>query len=217
MERAALSFHVRDYETAVKEISAAIDRRPLVPEYYEERELYRRFVRDVRGAQADRARAERLRAAQDVSLEEIEALGKDDRDDQPIAVPQNSPSVLSARARLAATWKMVAREVEGRQEDTSERDCAIRFQGDRYLLVLDGKVQQDATYMLDAAHEPRWIDCTASIRDKAVTLLGIYEFHGDTLVIAMANAGERRPKRIATEGPDSLVIDTLQRRDEPAR
>ncbi len=48
-----------------------------------------------------------------------------------------------------------------------------------------------------------------------MTLLGIYEFHGDTLVIA--NAGDRRPKRIATEGPDSLVIYTLQRRDESAR
>ena len=143
-------------------------------------------------------------------LEELEALGKDYRDDQPITVPQNSPSVLSALARLAGTWKMVGREVEGRQEDTSERDFSIRFQGDRYLLVLDGKVQQDATYMLDPGHEPRWIDWTASIRDKTVTLLGIYEFHGDTLVIAMANAGERRPKRIATEGPDSPVIYTLQ-------
>jgi len=92
------------------------------------------------------------------------------------------------------------------QEDTSKRDFSIRFQGDRYLLVLDGKVQQDATYMLDPGHEPRWIDWIASIRDKTVTLLGIYEFHGDTLVIAIANAGERRPKSLATEGPDSPVI-----------
>jgi uncharacterized protein (TIGR03067 family) len=112
---------------------------------------------------------------------------------------------------------MVGREVEGRQEDTSERDYSIRFQGDHYLLVLDGKVQQDATYMLDAGHEPRWIDWTARIRDKAVTLLGIYEFHGGTLVIAMANDGERRPKRIATEGPNSLVIYMLQRLDATVR
>ena len=33
----------------------------------------------------------------------LEAPGKDYRDDQPITIPQNSPSVLSARARLAGT------------------------------------------------------------------------------------------------------------------
>ena len=66
------------------------------------------------------------------------------------------------------------------QDDTSKRDFSIRFQGDRYLLVLDGKVQQDATYMLDPGHEPRWIDWIASIRDKTVTLLGIYEFPDPT-------------------------------------
>ena len=65
--------------------------------------IARRFVRDVRGARADRARAERLSAAQDVSLQELEVLGKDYRDDQPITIPQNSPSVLSARARRAGT------------------------------------------------------------------------------------------------------------------
>jgi hypothetical protein len=83
----------------------------------------------------------------------LAALGKDDVDDQPIAVPQNSPAVLAEPARLAGTW-------------------------------------------------------------KDVTPLGIYEFRGDTLVIAMANAGERRPKRLAAEGLDSLVIYTLRRVDE---
>jgi uncharacterized protein (TIGR03067 family) len=144
----------------------------------------------------------------------LAALGKDDVDDQPIAVPQNSPAVLAEPARLAGTWKVVARGVEGSLVDTTDRDYSVRFHADHDLLVLDGKVQQDSRFLLDPGHEPRWIDWTASIRDKDVTPLGIYEFRGDTLVIAMANAGERRPKRLAAEGLDSLVIYTLRRVDE---
>jgi tetratricopeptide (TPR) repeat protein len=68
-ERAALSFRVRDYESAINEISAAINRRPFEPEYYEQRELYRRFVHDMRGARADRAKAEQLREETEGLLE----------------------------------------------------------------------------------------------------------------------------------------------------
>lgn len=44
-ERAGISFVLQDYEAAEKDISAAIDRRPQVPEYLETREFYRRFLR----------------------------------------------------------------------------------------------------------------------------------------------------------------------------
>jgi tetratricopeptide (TPR) repeat protein len=63
VERSALSFHVGDYATAVKEISGAIERHPAVAEYYESRALYRRFASDQRGSITDTAKAERLRAA----------------------------------------------------------------------------------------------------------------------------------------------------------
>jgi tetratricopeptide (TPR) repeat protein len=77
VERAALSFHVGDYATAVKEVSGAIERHPLVAEYYESRALYRRFVSDQRGSITDTAKAERLRAAPDaggITIEELKKL-----------------------------------------------------------------------------------------------------------------------------------------------
>ena len=63
VEHAALSFHVFDYATAAKLITLAIERRPLIPEYYEQRALYRTFLRDFRGAYLDNARAVKLHDA----------------------------------------------------------------------------------------------------------------------------------------------------------
>jgi tetratricopeptide (TPR) repeat protein len=77
VDRAALSFHVGQYVTAVEEISGAIERHPLVADYYESRALYRRFIPDERGARSDGAKADRLRAAtkpDSVTLEDLKKL-----------------------------------------------------------------------------------------------------------------------------------------------
>jgi tetratricopeptide (TPR) repeat protein len=63
VERSGLSFHVGDYKTAMSEVSSAIERHPLVPEYYGARALYREVAGDPRGARQDRLRAHLLREA----------------------------------------------------------------------------------------------------------------------------------------------------------
>jgi tetratricopeptide (TPR) repeat protein len=60
LNRAHLSFFARDYDSAVREISAVIDRHPVEPEYYETRGLYRRFLGDPQGAVDDARQAARL-------------------------------------------------------------------------------------------------------------------------------------------------------------
>jgi tetratricopeptide (TPR) repeat protein len=60
LNRAHLSFFARDYQSAVREISAVINRHPREPEYYETRGLYRRFLGDPQGAEDDQSKAARL-------------------------------------------------------------------------------------------------------------------------------------------------------------
>jgi tetratricopeptide (TPR) repeat protein len=60
LNRAHLSFFARDYDSAVREISAVISRHPREAEYYETRGLYRRFLGDPQGAVDDERKSARL-------------------------------------------------------------------------------------------------------------------------------------------------------------
>lgn len=207
--RAGLSFHVGDYAAAEKEISAAIERHPLVAEYYEERALYRKFTRDARGASLDEARAARLRERPEpVTLEDLQALERD-RHDRPITAAQDSPPVVAERARFAGTWTVVATETEGVVTDRTESIYLYRFHDDRYSASLDGQTQPEASFRLDPSRQPAEIDLIRTIDGRTVTLLGIYTL-GDRLSLCIANEGEPRPAEFTTKGVERVVLLTLR-------
>jgi uncharacterized protein (TIGR03067 family) len=210
LERAGLSFHIGDYAAADKEITAVIDRHPLIPAYYDIRARYRRFVPDQRGAHYDRVRAAQLReAATPVTVGTLEALEREAVDYRVISQPQDAPTVIAERGRFLGTWNVVARETRGSPVDTTDRDFTVRFDDDRYSLVLDGTTQQQAPFRVDPTTRPRQIDWMATIQGKEVTLLGIYEFRNDTLVIGMGNQGEARPHEFTTNEYDFISTVTL--------
>ena len=105
VERSGLSFHVGDYKTAMSEISLAIERHPLVPEYYGARALYREVAGDPRGARQDRLRAHLLREAKVSTTKNLESLVNDQADDQPISEPQDSPTVSAKQPGSAGHGK----------------------------------------------------------------------------------------------------------------
>jgi uncharacterized protein (TIGR03067 family) len=215
VERASLSFHVDDREAAVREITAAIERHPLVPDYYEARALYRRFASDPRGAQRDEVRAALLRESKDLSVEELEARLDAQFDDRPVTEPQDSPALSAERARFAGKWKVIAREQGGESVDTTDLDFSMTFEADRYRLVVDGRTKPVAPFWLDMKRQPRRIDWMATIDGKEQRLLGIYEFRGDNLLICMGNAGEARPATLSTAGRNGVVLYTLRRIGRP--
>jgi tetratricopeptide (TPR) repeat protein len=61
VERAAIAFLQRDYQAAVSNMTAVIERNPAEPEYYETRAMYRPFAGDSKGAKNDREQAAKLR------------------------------------------------------------------------------------------------------------------------------------------------------------
>jgi uncharacterized protein (TIGR03067 family) len=84
-------------------------------------------------------------------------------------------------------------------------------------MVLDGKVQQDAPFLLDPKRQPHWIDWRATIRGKEQTVLGLYALNGDTLRICMANAGEARPSNLTANDLETAVLYLLRRLGRPPR
>ena len=211
VDRASLSFHVNDRETAVKEITAAIERRPLVPEYYDTRSLYRRFLHDFRGAARTRSGRPCCASPKGLSAEELEERVKALLDYTPISEPQDSPAVAAERARFMGKWDVLARESGGESLDMTDRDFSITFGADRYRLVIDGRTRQGGTFTLDPKRQPYRIDWTARIDGKEHRVLGLYEFRGETLKLCMANAGEPRPAKLATTGLGYVVLYTLRR------
>jgi uncharacterized protein (TIGR03067 family) len=211
VERAGLSFHTREYATAVDEISGAIARHPLVAEYYADRSLYRKFIQDHAGSRLDQAKADRLLdTSKPASLEDLEALEKESRaGSEPIEEPQDTSVVRAEQIRFEGTWNIVARGARGESVDTTDRIFFLRFDRNTYAMVLDGKTAQSATFSIDPQRRPCQIDWVAKIRDKPVTLLGIYEFRGKTLKICMGNAGEARPTEFTSDERDMAVLYTL--------
>jgi uncharacterized protein (TIGR03067 family) len=212
VERAALSFHAHDYEAAIQEISAAIERRPLVVEYYANRGFYRRFSGDLEGGREDLLREAMLREGKVDTVEALEASVRAQNDRHTITALQDSSAITAERSRFFGRWQVIARESHGDSIDTSSRDFHITFEVDRYRLVLDGKIQQDAPFLVDDNARPRRIDWNATIRGRETTVLGVYEFRGDTLLICMANEGEARPVKFTATVDDRVVLYTLRRR-----
>ena len=101
--------------------------------------------------------------------------------------------------------------------DTADRDFTITLEPGRYHMVLDGKVQQDAPFLLDPKRQPHWIDWRGTIRGKEQTVLGLYELNRDTLRICMASAGEARPRKLTANDLETAVLYRLRRLGRPPR
>jgi uncharacterized protein (TIGR03067 family) len=211
VRRAALWLTAGDPKSAIAEISQAIERYPLEPALYEARGSYRPFVFDHRGAKQDQARAKILRESKGISREELNARVAAPIDYGTISEPQDGPAIAAERARFLGDWKVVAFQTFGGPKDTKNRDFSITFDTDGYLMVIDGKVAQDAPFWLDPGRHPRRIDWIAAIRGRESRLLGIYEFRGEDLAIVMGNAGEPRPNAVSPPEFDPMEFYILRR------
>ncbi|WP_406698446.1 TIGR03067 domain-containing protein [Singulisphaera sp. Ch08] len=199
-ERSFLSHYwFSDRATAIKEITSAIERQPLVAEYYDQRACYRLAALDRRGASLDRAKAARLRANPNrVTVQDLEVLERERRD-QPVTAPQDATAVIAELSRFRGGWRGLATESQGKMQDVSKRLYVYAFDDDRYSVFVDDWSQPEESFRLDPSHERAWIDLVRTVEDRTVTLLGIYEFHLGRLRLCIADEGEPRPKEFATE------------------
>jgi uncharacterized protein (TIGR03067 family) len=100
---------------------------------------------------------------------------------------------------IDGTWVMV--RVVSKGEKIPDADVAKLmatgvFKDGKYSFAVMGKVQETGTFKIDAAKQPPTIDMVpADGKDKGKTEPGILKLDGDTLTIAVADAGSAtRPK-----------------------
>jgi RNA polymerase sigma factor (sigma-70 family) len=129
-------------------------------------------------------------------------------------VPENeTPADQAASQRelekLAGTWIVVAVEVEGKADETS--DTKFVFSKNKCTWTKEGAEAKEMTITVDVAKKPRTLD----FDNRGRTMRGIYELDGDTLKICYRERGEERPAEFKTAAGSNLVLMELRRERQP--
>lgn len=105
--------------------------------------------------------------------------------------------------KFQGTWETTT-EING---ETMPDKATVILKDNKYIVKLGDKVVDEGTFKLDAGTKPRSIDSTAEIGPgKGKSILGIYEFDGDSIKICFAGPGKDRPKEFsAKKGSDNVV------------
>jgi uncharacterized protein (TIGR03067 family) len=111
--------------------------------------------------------------------------------------------------KLQGTWTYVSVESNGQKitEDQLTK-MSITYSGDKWAVKEDGKVAHAGTQKLDPSKTPHEIDSLITEGEgKGTTMLGIYEFKGDTFRVCFDPQGKERPKEFTPkEGQFAGVI-----------
>jgi uncharacterized protein (TIGR03067 family) len=107
---------------------------------------------------------------------------------------------------LDGQWETVNVEKEGNELGGGFRGFRMVVKGKTFDVVNEeGERVGGGTIKLDPGKEPPAVDLTYTAgAGKGTTRLGLYRLQGDTLTIALAEAGEARPRRVESE-PGSVV------------
>jgi uncharacterized protein (TIGR03067 family) len=111
--------------------------------------------------------------------------------------------------KLQGTWSYVAFEMNGeKMPDDQLKKMSITYTGDKWTVKEEDRVVASGTQKLDPSKTPHEIDSPITEGDgKGITMLGIYEFKGDTFKVCFDPSGQSRPKSFTPkEGQFAAVI-----------
>ena len=103
--------------------------------------------------------------------------------------------------KLQGTWSYVSFEMNGEKmpEDQIKR-MSITYEGNKWTVKEGDKVVVSGTQKLDPSKKPHEVDSLIVEGDgKGTTILGIYEFNGDTMKACFDPAGKERPKSFTSK------------------
>jgi uncharacterized protein (TIGR03067 family) len=114
--------------------------------------------------------------------------------------------------RLQGNWILESVETKGNllPKDKIAQNVLV-IKGDSFVTMREGKVLAEATFRIDPAKNPKWIEQVFKNKEgKLVVRPGIYDLTGDTLRLAF---DRERPKELKTTSESSLNI-TLYKREK---
>jgi uncharacterized protein (TIGR03067 family) len=116
---------------------------------------------------------------------------------------------------IDGTWvfsKVISKGKQVPDADLAKVAPTVVFKEGKYTASVMGKVQETGTYKVDATKNPATMDMVpADGKDRGKKELAILKLEGDTLTIAIADAGDpNRPKSF--EPAKDVEIQTLKRK-----
>jgi RNA polymerase sigma-70 factor (ECF subfamily) len=110
--------------------------------------------------------------------------------------------------KILGTWALVSFEEGGQKAPEAWiQEAKVTFAADGKMTVKQGEKEQEFTYKLDPATDPKGFSGT---NDKGRTVLGIYKLDGDTLTVC-ADRGGDRPTEFASKEGTTVVLEVLKR------
>jgi uncharacterized protein (TIGR03067 family) len=112
---------------------------------------------------------------------------------------------------INGTWKGIVILANGKQAKFPEGYYVLVFKDGKYSETVMGKETEAGTYKMDAAKNPPTIDFAVTVgTNRGKTQLGILNFNGDVLTIALSKHGSTdRPKNL--KGADESAVTILRR------
>jgi uncharacterized protein (TIGR03067 family) len=114
------------------------------------------------------------------------------------------------------TWRLSYREVDGKKSSEEWiKDVIGTGDGSGAFSVRRGdKMIAEATVQLDPTKKPKTIDVNFTKGEhKGKTVLGIYEFEGDTFRVCVARPGDERPTEFSAKAGSGRTL-VVHRREK---
>lgn len=122
-------------------------------------------------------------------------------------------------AQLQGTWSTVSLISSGRTAVVENAPpqpgpvTSLAYEGDHWLVLVDGQTVATGITRLDSSKTPKEIDILdASGTENEKTQLGIYELDGDTYRYCLAPPGKPRPTAFASPPGSGLSLGVSRRK-----
>ena len=142
----------------------------------------------------------------------------------PLCLPQAAAGPCGGEERgkekgvkmLDGRWEIVNAEREGKELGGGFRGFTMIVKGKTFDVVSEeGERVSSGTIQLDSGKSPPTVDLTYTAGvSKGTTFLGVYELQGDTLTIALVEAGAARPKRVESRPGSGVTLYEYRRKKD---
>jgi uncharacterized protein (TIGR03067 family) len=123
-------------------------------------------------------------------------------------------AVKKERKRFEGTWQVESIELNGMpfSEDQAKAFKVINEADGKWAIEQGGKVVSRGTSVVDPTQKPKTVDLEQTEGDgKGQTLLGIYEFDGDTRKVCFASPGKARPTEFSAPTGSMHILAVLKK------
>ncbi len=115
--------------------------------------------------------------------------------------------------KFQGAWTFVSVVAGGKEMPAADfKNVIMIFEGAKHTVKKGDQLIQVGTQKIDPTKSPKTIDVTLTEGpSKGVVMLGIYEFHGDTLKVCFDAEGKKRPTEFKSEPGSQTFVNVHQR------